>query len=75
VAKPDRTVCLTCCEANSPTLTTCFLCGAVLNHEVKGIPAYYDEMRQRMHQKLGTKHATAGEGLERTDRKSKRDSF
>lgn len=49
MAKPERTVCLTCCERNSPTLVRCFLCGAVLNHEVKGVPAYYDEMRQRTH--------------------------
>lgn len=42
-----RTICAVCCEANSPPLARCYLCGATLNHELKSHLAMYEEMLER----------------------------
>jgi hypothetical protein len=60
---PERTICVTCWEKNSPTLLHCFACGARLNHEAKELPIGFCPLRYA-NIRAGVEHSTAGEFVE-----------
>lgn len=55
----ERTLCVVCQEANFPSLVTCFICGAVLNHGCKELPELYVSAKPKIRHRA---QVFAGEG-------------